>query len=254
METMRTMSFDNKEARTPEDVRRVLIVEDDANIADLIALHLQDAGLEPEIVANGTEGYQRARQQSYALIILDLMLPGTDGLDVCRQLRMEGITTPILMLTARAEEVDRVLGLELGADDYLTKPFSVRELLARVKAILRRVQLEQPRVEASDHLLQAGPLTLDLEKREVRLNGKVVHLTVREFDLLALFMQYPGRAFRREELLNRVWGYQFSGYDHTVNSHINRLRAKIEADPAKPRFIQTVWGIGYRFNPPEEAP
>ncbi len=254
MKTMETINHQQQETAMQENGRRVLIIEDDTNIAELIALHLKDIGLEPTTITNGTDGYEEARSKAFALIILDLMLPGTNGLDVCRQLRMEGITTPILMLTARAEEVDRVLGLELGADDYLTKPFSVRELLARVKAILRRVQLEQPQPQSNAHILQAGPITLDLEKREVRLNGKIVHLTVREFDLLALFMQYPGRAFRREELLNRVWGYQFSGYDHTVNSHINRLRSKIETDPTRPKLIQTVWGIGYRFHPPEDLP
>ncbi len=231
--------------------RRVLIIEDDTNIADLIALHLSDLGFQPRIVGRGNEGYQLARSTPFDVIILDLMLPELDGMEICRKLRQEGIATPILMLTARAEEVDKVLGLELGADDYLTKPFSIRELLARVKAILRRVEMDHSPSEETDSILTAGPLRMNLETREVHMHGQAIQLTVREFDLLALFMQYPGRAFRREELLNRVWGYQFSGYDHTVNSHINRLRAKIEPNPAKPQFIQTVWGIGYRFNIPE---
>ncbi len=252
MMTMQTKQ-QNDLSGTSTPQRRVLIVEDDANIAELVALHLGDIGLHPEIVADGQAGFEQAQTGEFSLIILDVMLPGMDGMEICRKLRMAGISTPILMLTAKAEEADKVIGLELGADDYLTKPFSIRELLARVKAILRRVEMEQTPHEAEEHVLKFGPLSLDLEKRDVRLNGRAVQLTVREFDLLALFMQYPGRAFRREELLNRVWGYQFSGYDHTVNSHINRLRAKIEPDPAHPRYIQTVWGIGYRFNPPEDV-
>jgi DNA-binding response OmpR family regulator len=173
------------------------------------------------------------------------MLPGMSGTEVCRQLREKERTTPILMLTAKSEERDKVLGLDLGADDYVTKPFSIRELLARVRALLRRVELDQP--EEAPAEIAFGDLVIEPAKRKVQVAGENVELTAKEFDLLNLFAQHPGRAFSRQELLDKVWGYQYAGYSHTVNSHINRLRSKIETDPSAPRYVQTVWGVGYRF-------
>jgi DNA-binding response OmpR family regulator len=180
------------------------------------------------------------------------MLPDMDGLDLCRQLRAQQDHTPILMLTARSGEVDRVLGLELGADDYLTKPFSVRELVARIKAILRRVErmADEGTASESDPISVAG-LNIDRDKRRVSVRGELIHLTAKEYDLLVQFARHPGRVFTRSQLLDLVWGYGEGTYEHTVNSHINRLRAKIEDDPSEPRFIRTVWGVGYRFYDPQ---
>ena len=180
------------------------------------------------------------------------MLPGVDGIDICKEIRSEQRFTPVLILTSRSEEFDRVLGLELGADDYLTKPFSIRELLARVKAIFRRVEAVRENVAGEGKTrLRSGDLTIDVEKRKVTLAGATVELTAKEFDLLVLFARNPGRAYTRQALLDAVWGYTFEGYDHTVNSHINRLRAKIEQDPSHPHYIQTVWGVGYKFTDEE---
>ncbi len=235
--------------------KQILLVEDDSEIADLVSMHLRDLGHHLDAVPNGHLGLEKAEQGSYDLIILDLMLPGLDGLEVCKSLRAHDSKTPILMLTARSEEFDKVLGLELGADDYLTKPFSIRELLARVKALLRRGQLQSKSPSGTAggaKTIERGPLFIDLEKRKVLLNGKPLELTVKEYDLLVLFAGNPGRAYSRSELLDTVWGYQFEGYDHTVNTHINRLRTKIEKDPGNPRFIKTVWGHGYRFAELEE--
>ncbi|RMD93329.1 MAG: DNA-binding response regulator [Calditrichaeota bacterium] len=233
---------------------RVLIIEDDRDIADLVEIHLHDLGYTLDRAEDGFSGLRKFENNEYALIILDLMLPGMDGLEVCKRIRAENQYTPILMLTAKSEELDKVLGLELGADDYLTKPFSIRELIARIKAIFRRLQADEKQAshDYQKERLQYGELTIDLIKRKVVLGGKPIELTAKEFDLLALFATHPGRAYNRQELLDLVWGYQFSGYDHTVNSHINRLRSKIEQNPAKPRFIKTVWGVGYRFVEPEE--
>jgi len=177
------------------------------------------------------------------------MLPGRDGLDIVRGLRMDRVRTPVLMLTARSTEIDRVLGLELGADDYLTKPFSIPELQARVKAMLRRVEMQSapPSSTNNQERIEAGGLLIDFVSREARLDGHPVPLTAREFDLLAHFARNPGRAFTRMQLLDAVWGTTFEGYEHNVNTHINRLRAKIEADPANPRYVLTVRGVGYRF-------
>jgi DNA-binding response OmpR family regulator len=183
-------------------------------------------------------------------VVLDLMLPGLDGLSLCRQIRALPGYVPILMLTARSTELDRVLGLEIGADDYLTKPFSVRELIARVKALFRRVEaLESHPSEADDDgPIKRGPLVIDPERRRVHINERDVTLTAKEFDLLLHFARAPGKVFNRVQLLDQVWGYNHEGYEHTVNSHINRLRAKIESDPSRPEFIITVWGVGYKFN------
>ncbi|GAB4373854.1 MAG: response regulator transcription factor [Calditrichia bacterium] len=234
--------------------KKVLIIEDDPHICDLVEIHLKDLNYDLDRAGDGESGIQMYEANDYALVILDLMLPVMDGLEVCRRIRSFKRYTPILMLTAKSEEFDRVLGLEMGADDYLTKPFSIRELVARIKAIFRRIEAEQQRSsrQEEDKILQFGELQIDLEKRKVNLAGQVIELTAKEFDLLALFSKNPGRTYTRHELLDRVWGYQFDGYDHTVNSHINRLRGKIETDPAEPRFIKTVWGVGYRFAELEE--
>ena len=178
------------------------------------------------------------------------MLPGIDGLEICRRLRTEKPELPILMLTARTTELDRVLGLEMGADDYLTKPFSVRELVARVKAIFRRMEVFDTQPQPAK--LALGPVEIDADSRRVLVEGEPVELTAREFDLLAFFARHPGRVFTRGQLLDKVWGYTHEGYEHTVNTHINRLRGKLEADPSHPRFILTVWGVGYRFPTTEE--
>jgi DNA-binding response OmpR family regulator len=183
-----------------------------------------------------------------------------DGLTVCRSIRQKNPFLPILMLTAKSEEVDRVLGLELGADEYITKPFSVRELSARVKALLRRVRTDREALDGGEATpghpaggrIEVGPLVVDLDLRKVTLEGRTVELTVKEFELLALFARNPGRTYSRMDLLNLVWGYQYEGYEHTVNSHINRLRNKIEREPGHPRFLRTVWGVGYRFAEPGE--
>ena len=228
--------------------RKILVIEDSADIADLVALHLRDLGCGVKVASDGQTGLQLATGGGYDLVILDLMLPGLDGLEVCRRLRGGETYTPILMLTAKSSELDRVLGLEIGADDYLTKPFSIRELVARVKAILRltdRLSKEPPK--ADSHVV-AGDMTIDVERRSVAIGGAPVELTAKEFDLLVHFARNPGRVYTRQHLLDLVWGRGHLGYEHTVNSHINRLRGKIEADPAKPRFVLTVWGVGYKFN------
>ena len=236
-----------------DDVKRVLIIEDDPDIADLVEMHLRDAGYRTDHAADGVTGLQKALDGDYQLVILDLMLPRMEGTDVCKRIRESKRALPILMLTSKSEEFDKVLGLELGADDYLTKPFSLRELMARVKAILRRLEAVREQAAGDAPVVhRIGELVIDIEKRKVTLAGRTVDLTAKEFDLLALFAGHPGRAYTRQELLDLVWGYQFDGYDHTVNSHINRLRGKIETDPSHPLYIKTVWGVGYRFVEPEE--
>jgi len=232
----------------------ILLVEDDPDIANLLDLHLSDEGYEVDIVSEGDEGLTRALSEDYALVILDIMLPGMDGFDICREIRAEKRSLPILMLTAKSEEVDKVLGLELGADDYITKPFSIREVLARVKAIFRRIEYDQEAAQQPAQRVQVGRLAIDPEKRKVTLDGDTLELTNKEFDLLLLFARHPGKAFNRQELLDEVWGYQYSGYSHTVNTHINRLRNKIEDAPSDPQYVKTVWGVGYRFADPEEIP
>lgn len=231
---------------------RILLVEDDDEIAGLVQLHLGDQGYAVERLANGARGLETALGEDYELVILDLMLPGLDGLEICKRLRAEKPQQPILMLTAKSEEFDKVLGLELGADDYVTKPFGIREFIARVRALMRRAHAGDEEGTQKAEPISCAELEVDLDKRKVTLAGERLDLTSKEFDLLALFASRPGRVYSREQLLERVWGYQFDGYRHTVNSHINRLRAKIEKDPAQPRFIKTVWGVGYRFAEAEE--
>ena len=229
--------------------RKILVIEDDRDIARLLELHLHDLGYDVHVAHDGVAGLKHALSKPYDLIILDLMLPGIEGLEVCRNLRTKPNYTPILMLTAKSTELDRVLGLEVGADDYLTKPFSIRELLARVKALFRRMEAlgAQP-APSIRKTIQASDLAIDIERRKVTLRGKPVDLTAKEFDLLLQFAQHPGLVYTRAQLLDLVWGYAHEGYEHTVNSHINRLRAKIEGDPARPRYVLTVWGVGYRFS------
>jgi len=230
--------------------RRILVVEDDPDISALVELHLRDTGFSVEVRADGPSGLAMALGETFDLVILDIMLPGKDGLEICRRLRAEKPELPILMLTARTTELDRVLGLEMGADDYLTKPFSVRELVARVKAIFRRMEVFDTQPEPVRTIL--GPLEIDTDSRRVLIEGEPVELTAREFDLLHFFARHPGRVFTRGQLLDKVWGYTHEGYEHTVNTHINRLRGKLETDPSHPRFILTVWGVGYRFPTIEE--
>lgn len=227
---------------------KILIVEDDHDINNLLAMNLRSAGYEIESSENGMQGFKMAQTNAYDLIVLDLMLPEVDGLEICRRLRGEGKTTPIIMLTAKDGEIDRVLGLEMGADDYLTKPFSVRELQARVKAQLRRVDMMRQPTASVKELLRFGRLSICPTKRVVSITDKKIELTSTEFDLLLYIASHPGMVFSRTQLLDNVWGYQHSGYEHTVNSHINRLRTKIEVDPSKPEYVLTVWGVGYKFN------
>lgn len=228
-------------------------MEDDRDISHLVKLHLEDEGYSVDVAADGSGGLAMAQEQAYDLVVLDLMLPGMDGLEICRRLRGKTDYVPILMLTAKTSEIDRIVGLELGADDYLTKPFSVRELVARVKAIFRRISAVNAQVDVQDSpRVSLGDLVIETDKRKVTLSGKQVTLTAKEYDLLHHFSSHPGRVYTRTQLLDQVWGYAYEGYEHTVNSHINRLRAKIEVDPANPRYVLTVWGVGYKFAEPQD--
>jgi DNA-binding response OmpR family regulator len=228
--------------------KHVLIIEDNRELSDLLGMHLRDLSFKVDSAEDGNAGLTKAESYHYDLVILDLMLPGLNGLEICKRLRAGPSYVPILMLTSKSSELDRVLGLEIGADDYVTKPFSIMELLARVKAIFRRIEtLEQNKQKAIHEIIHSGDLIIDPEKRLVMTNGKRVDLTTKEFDLLLQFARHPGRVYSRAQLLDIVWGYGHEGYEHTVNSHINRLRAKIEDNPAQPRYILTVWGVGYKF-------
>lgn len=229
----------------------ILVVEDNKDLVNLLEINLNDAGYEVHIALDGEEAVEMFHSVDPSLILLDVMLPKMDGFDVCKKIRSENKQVPILMLTAKSEEVDKVLGLEIGADDYMTKPFSIRELLARIKAILRRSHLSDENTGKKSKLKYKN-LVMDPNKRRVQLDGKSIELTSKEYDLLLLFFSNPGKAYSREELLNDVWGYSYEGYSHTVNSHINRLRSKIEQDPSDPEYIKTVWGVGYRFADTEE--
>lgn len=228
--------------------RRVLMIEDNADITRLVQMHLRDIHCELDIAGDGWSGLARYREKPHDLVILDLMLPGLDGLEVCKALRAEPGYVPILMLTAKSTELDRVLGLEVGADDYLTKPFSIPELLARIKALLRRVDALTHVTSHHSEPLKFDTLTIDNGKRQVFVGTREINLTAREFDLLLHFALNPGHVYTRTQLLDLVWGYTHESYEHTVNSHINRLRAKIETDPAQPAHILTIWGVGYKFS------
>ncbi len=231
-------------------MKKVLVVEDDHDIVELLDIHLRDLDCQTENAFDGREGLHLALHGHYDLIVLDIMLPGPDGVEICRQVRGREIGTPILMLTAKSEEIDRVLGLEMGADDYLTKPFSLREFIARVKAIFRRMDRLKalPDRPSRKPVLRSGDLCIDLDKRKVTIKDKRVDLSPKEFELLSLLASHPGKSYDRTRILNLVWGYDFEGYAHTVNSHINRLRGKIEPDINHPTYILTTWGVGYRFN------
>jgi len=229
----------------------VLIVEDDNDIADLIRVNLHELGIHTEHESDGKKALDNALANHYSLLILDVMLPSVSGLDICRQVRQNKPEQAILMLTAKNSEMDRVLGLELGADDYMTKPFSVRELQARVRSQLRKVNLLQqrmPAVEPQEQALVVGKLVINQQQHVAKLSGFELDLTATEYDLLKHFVQHPDQVFSRAQLLEAVWGYHHSGYEHTVNSHINRLRAKLEKNPAQAQIIQTVWGVGYKLN------
>ena len=229
--------------------QRILVIEDNRDLAQLLDLHLRDLFYRVELAHDGKAGLTKATTETYDLVILDLMLPGLDGLEICRRLRRAESYVPILMLTSKSSEPDRVLGLEIGADDYVTKPFSIQELMARVKAIFRRSESLQTGVQSdgAGKVLHARDLSIDLDKRSVMLKNRAMELTMKEFDLLSHFALHPGRVYTRAQLLDQVWGYGHDGYEHTVNSHINRLRAKIESNPAQPGYILTVWGVGYKF-------
>lgn len=235
--------------------RNVLIIEDEQELAKVLKRHLEDLGCAVQLAFAGDVGLELAESGPFDLILLDIMLPGMDGLEVCRRLRARRVYTPVLMLTARATEVDKVLGLEMGADDYMTKPFSIAELTARVKAIFRRVDaLSEQARNTQQPVRFGGTLSIDPRSREVLVRGQAVALTHKEFDLLLHLAQNPGRVYSRSQLLDAVWGYSHEGYEHAINCHINRLRAKIERDAAKPAILQTVWGVGYKFAPESEDP
>jgi DNA-binding response OmpR family regulator len=225
-------------------MERVLVVDDDATVSDVVRRYLERAGYAVTLAEDGRAALERFSEQRPDLVVLDLMLPGIDGLAVCQRMRAEVPELPVVMLTALGDEADRVLGLELGADDYVTKPFSPRELVLRVQSVLRRSGPASP----GNGVLVDAALSVDTGRRAATLDGRPLALTVREFDLLAFLMRHPGRAFRRAELLEAVWGWTIGDHS-TVTVHVRRLREKIERDPAQPRRIATVWGIGYRYEP-----
>lgn len=238
---------------------KVLIVEDEFDIANLIQVHLSELDIDSDICCHGQQGLEQALKHNYQLVMLDVMLPGTNGLDICRQLRQEKPLQAILMLTSKTSETDRILGLELGADDYMTKPFSIRELQARVRTQLRRVHafIDRSNANISEQSAQQanncgstclGNLLVDQRYHQVTYKDNAINLTSTEFELLDFLCKNPDQVFSRAQLLDSVWGYNHSGYEHTVNSHINRLRNKLEEDCAEPKIIQTVWGVGYKLN------
>jgi DNA-binding response OmpR family regulator len=225
---------------------RVLVVDDDPTVSDVVRRYLEQDGCEVRLAADGADGLAAIAAQRPDLVVLDLMMPGIDGLEVCRRLRRQLPDLPVIMLTALGEEADRVLGLEVGADDYVTKPFSPRELVLRIRSVLRRAApTADPPPPAT---ITDADLSLDTARRLAARNGEPLSLTAREFDLLMFLLRHPGRAWSRAELLDKVWGWQF-GDQSTVTVHVRRLREKIEPDPAEPRRILTVWGIGYRYEP-----
>ncbi len=237
-------------APPPTTPAHILVAEDQTDIRDLLVMNLRSAGYEVTAVADGAAALSAQTAQPRDLLVLDLMMPALDGLEVCKALRARGSATPILMLTAKSTELDRVLGLELGADDYLTKPFSLAELLARVKALLRRAELlraAQAQPVGAANTIRHGELEIQPAKRQVRYRGQAIEFTALEFDLLLHFATHPGHVFSRAQLLDAVWGYSHDGYEHTVTTHINRLRNKLETDPMRPELILTVRGAGYKL-------
>jgi DNA-binding response OmpR family regulator len=232
--------------------KKILIIEDNRDLAQLLKSHLEDLAFQVDLVFDGIAGMTKVNSGHHDLVILDLMLPGLDGMEICKRLRRKSSYVPILMLTARSSEMDRVVGLEVGADDYVTKPFSIRELIARVRAIFRRVdELKDEAKKDLPAVIRAGDLVINPIKRSAHVASRSLDLTPKEFDLLLHFARNPGKVYTRSQLLDTVWGYGHDGYEHTVNSHINRLRAKIEKDPAHPAYIKTVWGVGYKFTDSE---
>lgn len=226
-------------------MQNILLVEDDPEITRLINLHFNTAQYNLTCCATGKEALKNIETENYNLIILDISLPDSNGMEICKKLRATDANTPVMMLTCHAEESDKVLALELGADDYVTKPFGILELLARVKAIMRRSKTTPEAVTQKE--ITSSDLIIESEKRKVSLKGGRLDLTVKEFDLLWLLASNPGKTFTRKELLQQVWGFAFAGYEHTVTSHINRLRFKLESDLNHPQYILTAWGSGYRF-------
>ncbi len=228
----------------------ILIVEDEQDIAELLKVHMEDLSHKVDLCDNGNQAIELALEKSYSLLILDINLPGCSGLDVCRKVRETKPEQAILMLTSRTSEVDRIVGLELGADDYMTKPFSIRELQARVHALLRRVHLLENRKSSDEDSLQitVGELTIDQRTHQAVLKNQLLELTSTEFDLLCFMANHPNQVFSRAQLLDQVWGYHHSGYEHTVNSHINRLRKKLNLQNETTNYIQTVFGVGYKFS------
>jgi len=232
---------------------RLLVVEDDPAIQRMISDYFRHVGYEVTTASDGEVGVRLALSDQPTVMILDLMLPRVDGLTVCRQVRERYPSLPIIMLTAKDDVVDKVLGLEMGADDYMTKPFSLRELEARLKSVLRRTRSRGSEKEESDHApIVRGNLRIDPGRREVTISGRAVDLTPKEFELLSLFASHPGRVYSRKFLLENIWDYTYSGYDRTIDSHINRLRAKIEDNPDDPKLVKTVWGVGYKFTDENE--
>lgn len=230
-------------------MKKILIIEDDPDIVDLLEIHLKEISSSLIKAYDGADGLAKAISESPDLILLDISLPKMDGLEVCQKIRQLNMTMPVIMLTARTEEIDRVLGLEIGANDYITKPFSIRELTARIKATFRfRKMIEESIVPSTSTQLNFKALQIDVDKRKVLLNDNRIELSPKEFELLVLLASNPGKNYSRSQLLNLVWGYDFEGYEHTVNSHINRLRSKIESNMADPVYIKTSWGVGYFFN------
>jgi len=242
-------------------MEKALIIEDDKDISELIAIHLADMDLEVDKAFDGKDGLMKAMNNKYRFILLDICLPQLDGFEVCldirlpqldgfevcKRLRMEKNNTPVLMITSKSEEIDKVLGLEIGADDYISKPFGIRELLARIKAVLRRTERVPEDVDAENVELRFEDLYINVGMRIVELSGERVELSPKEFDLLVYLASHPGKTYSRMQLLNQIWGYEFEGFEHTVNSHINRLRSKIEQNMSQPEYILTTWGVGYKF-------
>ena len=228
---------------------KILVVDDEEHIVELISYNLSAAGYKVVTASNGLDAIKIAKEEKPRLILLDLMLPGMDGFDVCKEIRgdKEFKNTSIIMLTAKGEELDKILGLELGADDYITKPFSVRELLARVKAVLRRVGT----IKEENNIFVAGNLKVNFERREVLINDSKVDLTLKEFELLDILIKNRGKILTRDTLLDKIWGYEYIGETRTVDVHIRYIRKKIEVDDKNPKFIETIRGVGYRFNPNE---
>lgn len=228
---------------------KVLIVDDEEHIVELLQFNLVNAGYKVITANNGLDALKKVKENKPDLLLLDLMLPGMDGLDVCKEIKRDKETskTSIIMLTAKSEELDKILGLELGADDYITKPFSIRELLARVKAVLRRSSSD----EISEEIYEIGRLKVDFERHEVLINNEKVELTLKEFELLEILIKNKGKILRRKTLLDKVWGYEYIGETRTVDVHIRYLRKKVEDDDKNPKFIETIRGVGYRFNPVE---